>query len=45
MLRFMPAPDTNWAVKLDVGLAWCARVSHPGGGGPSNSVPFRQLAA
>ncbi len=24
MLRFMPAPDTHWAVKLDVGLAWCA---------------------
>lgn len=23
MLRFMPAPDTHWAVKLDVGLAWC----------------------
>ena len=24
MLRFMPAPDTHWAVKLDVGLAWWA---------------------
>ena len=26
MLRFMPAPDTHWAVKLDVGLAWYAMV-------------------
>lgn len=32
MLRFMPAPDTHWAVKLDVGLAWCAMLGllpHP----------------
>mmetsp|Transcript_8614 Transcript_8614/g.25881 ORF Transcript_8614/g.25881 Transcript_8614/m.25881 type:complete len:758 (+) Transcript_8614:498-2771(+) len=27
MLRFMPAPDTHWAVKLDVGLAWFAALS------------------
>lgn len=24
MLWFMPAPDTNLAVKVNVGLAWCA---------------------
>lgn len=27
MLRFMPAADTHWAVKLDVGLAWFAALS------------------